>query len=136
MKNVERPNHYTQFSVEVKDIQSHYLQYVEDGFHSYCIGNVIKYCMRYEFKNGIEDLQKALEYLKIIDKHYRTFKYYNKYYNFNFNVVRLLNQDVYDNKFNDFQKYFIIQFLENTEIDLNAIRILIEIEIDNLKESK
>jgi hypothetical protein len=29
----------------------------------FLIGNVIKYCWRYEHKNGIEDLEKARAYI-------------------------------------------------------------------------
>lgn len=30
----------------------------------FCIGNVVKYLLRYQFKNGIEDLKKAIQYLQ------------------------------------------------------------------------
>ena len=30
----------------------------------FCIGNVVKYLARYKFKNGIEDLKKAQQYLR------------------------------------------------------------------------
>ena len=30
----------------------------------FCIGNVVKYLLRYQYKNGIEDLKKAVQYLK------------------------------------------------------------------------
>ena len=34
------------------------------GFQAYCKGNVMKYLWRYEYKNGLEDLEKSMVYLK------------------------------------------------------------------------
>lgn len=56
---VERPNHYTAGmpeGVEVIDI----INAQEAG---YLHGNVIKYMLRWKFKNGLEDLKKARVYL-------------------------------------------------------------------------
>lgn len=36
----------------------------------FCRGNVIKYVCRYKKKNGIEDLEKALDYLKLCKKYF------------------------------------------------------------------
>ena len=37
---------------------------------AFCIGNVLKYAMRYKEKNGVEDLKKARWYLNyVIDKY-------------------------------------------------------------------
>lgn len=58
--NVNHPKHYNSGKFEVIDIIEDSLQ---DGFVPYCIGNVMKYVMRYKHKNGVEDLQKALVYL-------------------------------------------------------------------------
>lgn len=67
MDNVNHPSHYTQGRVEVIDV-------IEDatkgagGFEGYCLGNVVKYVMRYRGKNGVEDLRKARWYLnRLID---------------------------------------------------------------------
>lgn len=62
--NVNNPKHYAmaqkRFILEPIDICQMY---------SFCQGNAIKYLLRYENKNGIEDLKKALWYLnRIIDK--------------------------------------------------------------------
>jgi len=35
-----------------------------DGFISFCRGNVLKYCWRYDKKGGVEDLRKAHWYLE------------------------------------------------------------------------
>lgn len=57
---VQRPKHYNSGKFEVIDVIEDSLQ---DGFESYCIGNVMKYIMRYKHKNGVEDLRKAAVYL-------------------------------------------------------------------------
>lgn len=60
--NVNKPNHYTQGSIEVID-------YIMDQKFDYLEGNIIKYISRYKFKNGLEDLKKARVYLdKLIEK--------------------------------------------------------------------
>ncbi|MBO0602721.1 DUF3310 domain-containing protein [Sporosarcina sp. E16_3] len=59
---VHSPQHYTQGGVEVIDI----IRQATDGaggFEGLCLGNVIKYTMRYRHKNGVEDLRKARVYL-------------------------------------------------------------------------
>lgn len=56
---VERPNHYTAGmpeGVEVIDI-------INAQGAGYMHGNVIKYMLRWKFKNGLEDLKKARVYL-------------------------------------------------------------------------
>lgn len=68
MDNVKHPNHYTYGEIEcIKVIEgvTHFL----GGFEGYCVGNVIKYVWRHRFKNGIEDLKKAREYLDILIEH-------------------------------------------------------------------
>ena len=59
---VNHPNHYNNGDIEVID-------YIKDklgieGYEAFCIGNVIKYVSRYKHKNGKEDLEKALTYIK------------------------------------------------------------------------
>ena len=52
---------------------SHYQDYAIQPFEfitknklSYIQGNIIKYVVRYEQKNGIEDLDKAIHYINIL----------------------------------------------------------------------
>jgi hypothetical protein len=54
---VNKPAHYTRHpsGIEAITITEHF------GF---CLGNVIKYCWRAEYKNGLEDLRKAEYYIK------------------------------------------------------------------------
>ncbi len=61
MKNVKHPSHYNQDqSIEcIEAIKAS----LGDAFPAYCKGNVMKYLWRYKYKNGLEDLQKARQYL-------------------------------------------------------------------------
>lgn len=60
---VNHPTHYELegLGVEVIDVIRSVLG--EISFCSYCKGNVIKYILRADKKNGLEDLQKARVYL-------------------------------------------------------------------------
>lgn len=59
--NVNHPSHYNNGDIEVIDYIKDKLG--KDGYEAFCIGNVIKYISRYKFKNGKEDLNKAMTYL-------------------------------------------------------------------------
>lgn len=58
---VNHPPHYTQGKFEVIDVIKDSL--TDEGNEGYCVGNILKYVMRYRHKNGIEDLKKARWYL-------------------------------------------------------------------------
>lgn len=54
------PSHYKgKADIQVIDLIT---EFVDDPV-SYCFGNVVKYIMRYDHKNGREDLEKALWYI-------------------------------------------------------------------------
>ena len=55
---IKRPAHYTQYGVEVIEITRHL---------PFCLGNVVKYVLRAPYKNGREDIEKALQYLEWCD---------------------------------------------------------------------
>lgn len=59
---VYSPNHYSRWKIEPLDfIMANDLDFLR--------GNIIKYIMRYDAKNGVEDLKKARVYLdKLIEK--------------------------------------------------------------------
>jgi hypothetical protein len=59
--NVNHPAHYCQGGIETIEVIKAALG--EDGFQSYCAGNVIKYVFRYKYKEGVESLKKARSYL-------------------------------------------------------------------------
>jgi hypothetical protein len=58
---VNNPPHYNQHGIECLDaIQAA----TGEGYQYYLQGNILKYLWRYRYKNGKEDLQKALFYLQ------------------------------------------------------------------------
>lgn len=60
---VEKPKHYNLGKIECIDaIESATIN--KTGLMAVCTGNVIKYVWRCEEKNGLEDMKKALWYLK------------------------------------------------------------------------
>lgn len=63
--NVNHPNHYLHGKIEtieiIKDITG-------EGFEGYLAGNVLKYISRYKYKNGVEDIKKALWYMNRLIK--------------------------------------------------------------------
>ena len=58
---VKSPSHYIG---EIETIDFIRDRLGPDGFRAYCRGNVLKYVSRYVGKNGVEDLEKAAEYLR------------------------------------------------------------------------
>ncbi len=64
---VNHPPHYTQGGIEcIEAIKAATIG--KEGFEATLVGNVIKYLWRYEKKNGIEDVEKALWYLARLHK--------------------------------------------------------------------
>ncbi len=66
---VNHPKHYNSGKYEVIDI-------IEDatnglnGINAVCLGNVLKYVLRFQHKNGVQDLEKARWYLDKLIKTY------------------------------------------------------------------
>lgn len=60
--NVKQPSHYTFGSVQCIDALRASMS--KEAFCGFCKGNVLKYLWRYEHKNKVEDLNKALQYLQ------------------------------------------------------------------------
>ena len=61
---VNHPSHYTQGEIECIEA----IKYINNklqmkGYEGYCLGNFIKYIWRCNFKNGWEDIDKAIFYL-------------------------------------------------------------------------
>lgn len=61
---VNHPSHYTAGGMEVIDILKAKL--TPEQLEGFLLGNVIKYTTRYGHKNGVEDIEKALWYLKYL----------------------------------------------------------------------
>ena len=66
--NVNKPFHYRQSSVECIDAILSATHEMREG---YLQGNVMKYVWRYDYKGGLEDLQKAEWYLKKLIEVYK-----------------------------------------------------------------
>lgn len=56
------PEHYKSGGIETWDYMQ--AKMTKEQFEGYLLGNVLKYCSRYQHKNGVEDLKKAEVYLK------------------------------------------------------------------------
>lgn len=65
--NVNHPSHYNQGGMEVWDVIKAFTSDLT-GVKAFYAGNVIKYVLRWNHKNGIEDLEKAKVYIdKLIE---------------------------------------------------------------------
>lgn len=58
---VSHPQHYNMGGIECIDGIKAALG---ENYIGFLIGNVIKYCWRYKYKNGLEDIKKARYYLE------------------------------------------------------------------------
>ena len=61
--SVHHPKHYETYIDGLETIDIIYVALGPERFEGYCRGNVIKYLLRAEQKNGVEDLEKAAVYL-------------------------------------------------------------------------
>ena len=59
---VNHPTHYNKHGVEC--IEAIRATLTDEEFRGYCKGNVLKYTWRERYKNGFEDLRKAMWYLE------------------------------------------------------------------------
>ena len=62
LSNPLSPDHYTSGGLELIEIWKKKL--TKEEFEGLCKGNVLKYVIRCDKKNGVEDLKKAQQYLK------------------------------------------------------------------------
>lgn len=66
-EQVIHPDHYNKSGIECFDVIKAFFGF--DAFEGFCIGNVLKYIMRYKHKgNPMQDLQKASFYLNEVIK--------------------------------------------------------------------
>ncbi len=63
--NVKNPSHYKidGLNIESIDIVNAITGQVKDGRKGFRLGNILKYLIRAEKKNGLEDYEKARQYL-------------------------------------------------------------------------
>lgn len=78
---IKHPEHYTKYSVEVIEITRHL---------PFCLGNVVKYVLRAPYKGGVEDCDKALQYLEWCDA--PVYMATNVYYNWRSDVLALWSE--------------------------------------------
>ena len=62
--NVNAPYHYMLDGLDIEAIDVIKAVTTPAGFMAYCRGNELKYLIRADRKNGIEDLEKAKRYLE------------------------------------------------------------------------
>lgn len=67
--NVNKPSHY-QLDCGVESIKIIEKILGKEGFVAFCLGNVLKYLIRAEKKNGKEDYKKAAKYLEWVIENY------------------------------------------------------------------
>ena len=61
--NINNPNHY-KLSCGIESIEIIKRVLGTQGFVAFCLGNILKYLIRAEKKNGKEDYKKAAKYLE------------------------------------------------------------------------
>ena len=74
--NINNPNHY-KLSCGVESIEIIKRVLGLKGFVAFCLGNILKYLIRAEKKNKLEDYKKAAKYLEWVIERDRTDKYGN-----------------------------------------------------------
>lgn len=61
---IKSPNHYKLEGLGIESIDIIKSRLGKKGFKDFCVGNIIKYILRAEKKNGLEDYKKAKQYLE------------------------------------------------------------------------
>ena len=62
--NVNSPKHYKLEGLDVETIDI--IKATVKDFNSFCHGNIIKYVLRANKKNGVEDFKKAKKYIEMM----------------------------------------------------------------------
>lgn len=63
---IKSPSHYKLEGLNCETIDVVKARLGKEGFKAFCIGNVLKYVLRAEKKNGLEDYKKSKHYLEWI----------------------------------------------------------------------
>lgn len=66
METIQTPSHYAQGSKQPIDFMRECM--TEEAFEGFMVGNAVKYLMRYNYKDGIKDLYKCLDYVQRLIK--------------------------------------------------------------------
>jgi hypothetical protein len=75
--NVNKPSHYQIEGCNIESIDIIKKVLGLKGFVAFCLGNVLKYLIRAEKKNGKEDYKKAAKYLEWVIGNDGSYKYGN-----------------------------------------------------------
>ena len=63
--SVDHPRHYNEGKIECIEALKAATTGLE-GIESFCTANAIKYLWRWKYKNGVEDLNKAIWYINYL----------------------------------------------------------------------
>lgn len=63
---IKSPSHYRLEGLNCETIDVVKARLGKEGFKAFCVGNVLKYVLRAEKKNGLEDYKKSKQYLEWI----------------------------------------------------------------------
>ena len=113
-------NHYQQFPFQPTE-------FIHKMDLNFCQGNVIKYVCRYKFKNGLQDLEKALHYAEMLNDFY--LQGYGKEFDSAIMEHMIVTQFIHDNHalLNILQKIIIYSVISNIyERTINQIKKLIK----------
>ena len=94
MNNVEHPNHYQlNVKLEVLDIINLIISNISlPKGDTFIVGNAIKYLLRSERKNGIEDLEKCKYYLMLLKNR----NYQVNYTEFEILILKKIKESIQD----------------------------------------
>lgn len=62
--------HYIVPGRDKQPIELMHMGLTDAEFEGYCIGNIMKYILRYKYKGGEKDLYKAREYIDVLIRYY------------------------------------------------------------------
>lgn len=134
--NVNNPNHY-KLGCGVESIEIIKRVLGIKGFVAFCLGNILKYLIRAEKKNGKEDYKKAAKYLEwIIQNYNRSESYLDKIGEANElfkefrtdweNIMDEIAKDLNINKKKQLNYIFHCVFKENYILALETLRDFIK----------
>lgn len=134
--NVNNPNHY-KLSCGVESIEIIKRVLGLKGFVAFCLGNILKYLIRAERKNKLEDYKKAAKYLEwVIQNYNRSESYLDKIGEANElfkefrtdweNIMDEIAKDLNINKKKQLNYIFHCVFKENYILALETLRDFIK----------
>lgn len=134
--NVNNPNHY-KLNCGIESIEIIKRVLGTQGFIAFCLGNILKYLIRAEKKNRLEDYKKAAKYLEwVIQNYNRSESYLDKIGEANElfkefrtnweNIMDEIAKDLNINKKKHLNYIFHCVFKENYILALETLRDFIK----------